>query len=184
MVERTSINTQTMTATDFLSLPETTQPMELIDGEVIMSPAPDAIHQRQVKRLVKVIDNIIPNGETFIAPFDVRLDDSHVVQPDLLWISENSQAQLIDSKFIAGPPDLVIEIFSPGSVRNDKTVKFNLYQKHGVKEYWMIDPHEQYLELWSLSDDQFTQIGVFGPDDTFTSPVLGNVELSGKSIFE
>jgi Uma2 family endonuclease len=183
MVERTSISTQKMTASDYLSLPETTQPTELIDGKVIMAPAPADIHQQLVTRFVIAINTAQPNGSLRVAPIDVQLDMKTVVQPDVMWVGPDSACKLIDDKYWDGPPDLVVKIFSPGSVRRDKTTKFDLYEKHGVKEYWMVDPHEAYIEVWVLTNDQFVHQGVYGPDDDYISPVLGGITLSGKTIF-
>jgi Uma2 family endonuclease len=183
MVERTSLSTQTMTASDYLALPETTQPMELIDGEVIMALAPSDLHQQLITQFVIAINAAQQNGSLRVAPIDVQLDKKTVVQPDVMWVGPDTSCKLIDGKYWAGPPDLVIEIFSPGSVRRDKTTKFDLYEKHGVKEYWMVDPHEAYIEVWVLTNDQFVHQGVYGRDDEFSSTVLGGATLNGKAIF-
>ena len=167
-----------MTASQFLALPESNLPHELLNGEAFMSPAPTLDHQRLLLRLAKLIERLIPSGEVFIAPVDVYLDDSNVPQPDLVWVAEGSQCKSIDNKYLKGAPDLVVEIFSPGTVRRDKKDKFRLYEKFGVREYWMIDPDEKWLEIWQLKDGKFVLVDVFGPSDSCTSPLLGKVELS------
>src|SRR5712692_4527571 len=166
-----------MTAAEFLALPESTLPRELLDGEDTMSPAPSLDHQRLLLRLAKLVERLIPNGEVFIAPVDVVLDELNVPQPDLVWVAEGSLCQSVDNKYLKGAPDLIVEIFSPGTVRRDKKDKFRLYEKFGVREYWMIDPDEKWLEIWHLKDSQFVLEDVFGPADTCISPLLGKIDV-------
>lgn len=171
-----------LSAAEYFELPETTQPTELIDGEVLMSPSPVPQHQTLVFRAGKLIDDLKPNGDVFIAPLDVYLDERSVPQPDVMWVAEGSRCA-IGERRLEGPPDLIVEVFSPGTVRRDKTAKFRLYQRHGVREYWMIDPFEQYVEVYALIEGKFALVGVYEPEEAFTSPVLGqSVDL--KRIFD
>ncbi len=78
---------------------------------------------------------------------------------------------------LRGAPDLVIEVLSPGTARRDKKDKFSLYEKHGVREYWIIDPSEKLLEVWQLRDGRFSRLDVFGPGDPFTSLLLGPIDV-------
>jgi Uma2 family endonuclease len=165
--------TRKMTASEFLSLPVSNTFHELLHGEEIMSPSPTRKHQVTLGRLFSLLQHLKPDGEVILAPMDVYLDQSNVVQPDLLWIAEDSQCRWVDGKYLTGAPELVVEIFSPGTARRDKKDKFRLYEKFGVREYWMVDPDEQWLEIWQLKDAHFVLIDVFGPDDPFTSPLLG-----------
>src|SRR5215831_11445086 len=105
-----AVHTRKMTAREFMALPVSNLPHELIHGEEIMSPSPSAKHQRALFRLAKLIERLIPNGEIIIAPMDVYLDDDNVVQPDILWIAENSKAKWVEDKYVTGAPDLVVEI--------------------------------------------------------------------------
>src|SRR5688500_18236351 len=108
-----------MTASEFLTLPVSNQFHELIHGEEIMSPSPTGEHQRVLLRLARLLQDVIPNGEILIAPIDVYLDEENVVQPDILWLSAGSVARWVEDKYIQGAPDLVVEIFSPGTARRD-----------------------------------------------------------------
>jgi Uma2 family endonuclease len=137
-----------MTASEFLALPVSNLPRELLNGEDLMSPAPTLDHQRLLLRLAKLIERLIPSGEVFIAPVDVYLDELNVPQPVLAWVAEGGLCKAVDNKYLKGAPDLVVEIFSPGTVCRDKKNKFRLYEKFGVREYWMIDPDEKWLEIW------------------------------------
>ncbi len=170
-----------MTAAEFLALPETNLPMALIDGEVIMSPSPTGPHQFLLFDVAKLIDRLIPNGRVVIAPMDVHLDELNVVQPDIMWIAEGSNCILVEMKHFRGAPDLVVEVLSPGTARLDRKDKFHLYEKFGVREYWMVDPAEKLLEVWNRAEGRFSRLDVFGPDEKFTSPLLGVVET--KAVF-
>ena len=135
-----AIQTRKMTASEFLSLPVSNTFHELLDGEEVMSPSPTRNHQVTLGRVFLLLEHGAPHGEVILAPMDVYLDDSNVVQPDLLWIAQGSACKWVEGKYLNGAPDLVAEIFSPGTVRRDKKDKFRLYEKFGVREYWMIDP--------------------------------------------
>jgi Uma2 family endonuclease len=168
-----------MTASEFFQLPETNTPTELIDGELTMSPSPVYQHQFVSGELFTLLKKLIPNGVVLYAPMDVHLDEINVVQPDILWVSDSSRCTL-EGQHLYGPPDLVIEIFSPGTVKRDKKDKYLLYERAGVLEYWMVDPIEQYVEVCILKNGEYVRQDVYGPDDSFESPVLGKtVELKG-----
>lgn len=124
------------------------------------------------------MQDLIPHGETFAAPLDVHLDAENVVQPDLLWVAENSRCVVRDGR-LHGAPDLVVEILSPSTTRIDRTDKFLLYERFGVSEYWIIDPTHKLLEVWTLRDGLYAQHGVYGTGEIFHSPALGReVNLS------
>lgn len=171
-----------MTASEFFQLPETNTPTELIDGELIMSAPPVPLHQRLIRLLLVLLDNLIPNGEVFPSPIAVYFDEDNVPEPDLVWVAENSRC-VITEKRLEGPPDLIVEVLSPGTARFDKREKFKLYERFGVREYWIVDPVGNYLEIWTLSENKFIRHGVYGADDSFESPVLGGKTVELKGIF-
>jgi Uma2 family endonuclease len=115
-----------------------------------------------------------------ISPTDVRLDDRNVIQPDVLWISPESDCVISDQR-LEGAPDLVVEVLSPSTALVDKTVKFQLYEQHGVQEYGLIDPIANYVEVWKRDGNRLVQQGVYGPNMTFISVILKNqqIDLSG-----
>jgi Uma2 family endonuclease len=161
-----------MTATEYFQLPETLLPTELINGDLLEMPAPVPNHQRFSGRVYKVVDYLKPNGEVFYAPADIYLDEINIVQPDIFWIAENGKC-IEGEKYFRGAPDLVVEVLSPGTTLLDKRDKFLLYEKYGVREYWMLHPTEHYAEIWQLQAAKFVFMGVFGADDTFASSILG-----------
>jgi Uma2 family endonuclease len=171
-----------MTAQEFFELPETNTPMELIEGELIVSPSPVPVHQRIVGKTYTLVSSLIPNGEVFFAPIDVYFDDNNIPQPDVVWVAAESKCEIGDKRLI-GAPDLIVEVFSPGTHLTDKRKKFRLYQKYGVREYWMIDPVEQYIEVWQHDGERFLLLDVFEAGETFASPVLNGQNVEVKAIF-
>lgn len=171
-----------MTAAEFLELPESNQITELIDGEVSVSPAPLIDHQNVVLETAVILRGLIPDGRVYIAPSDVYFDDINVVQPDIFWISDkNERCIAVGRKHFRGAPDLIVEVLSSGTTRIDRKTKFNLYEKYGVREYWMVEPIEQYVEVWVRDGEKFVRLGLFEPHETFTSPLLG--EIIVKQMF-
>jgi Uma2 family endonuclease len=174
-----------ITAAEYAQLPETNLPAELIDGAVVKAPTPRHIHQKLVFRLAKQVETLAAGqGEVNIAPLDVYLDEHNVVQPDVFWVGgAESRCQLGDEGYWHGAPDLVIEVLSPGTARHDRREKFQLYEKHGAREYWLVDPEGRYAEVWTQVDGRFEYVGLFGPDEQMRSPVLGDQSLDLASVF-
>jgi Uma2 family endonuclease len=166
-----------ITADEFYTIAENTdERLELIHGEIIEMATPLIVHQRLVRRSSNLVETINANGEVFVSPVEVVLADDEIPQPDVVWVAANSQARITE-KNIVGAPDLIIEVLSPSTMRRDRTVKFELYEKFGVREYWMIDPLG-ILEAWSLIDKVYTLIGQFRAGEVFVSPVLnGQVDV-------
>src|SRR5574341_1205654 len=129
-----------VTAEEFFKLPETMHKTELINGEIIAEMPPKHIHQKLVALLHLLLVKLIPGGEVCLAPSAVHLDEKNVPEPDLFWVSgPESRCKLGDDGWWHGPPDLVIEVFSPSTAVYDRREKFRLYEKYGVREYWMVD---------------------------------------------
>ncbi|MBL8134192.1 MAG: Uma2 family endonuclease [Anaerolineae bacterium] len=173
--------TTQMTAAEFFDLPETNQPTQLIDGELIVAASPIPYHQKLSGRFFKGLENIIPNGEVYFSPLDLYLDDANVPQPDLIWVAADGRC-LITPKRFEGPPELIIEILSPGTARVDKIRKYRLYERHGVSEYWIVNAEERYVEVFTLVDGRYSLYGVFDEETPLTSPRLG-ATLDLKAIF-
>ncbi len=138
---------------------------------------PDAGAQRK-----EMIDLLKPNGEVFISPFEVYLDEYNIPQPDLVWVAADSACQITEMRLI-GAPDLVIGILSPSTAKRDKTDKFKLYEKHGSREYWIIDPEYSQIEVWKRGANGFERQGVYGVGDAFESAALGGKAVDISSIF-
>ena len=176
-----------MTADEYLKLPETTQRMELIDGIVFIQPASrpyyQADHQTAVFLTAKLIDSFALGGRMLIAPIDVEWDNGNVKQPDVLWVSPtNTRVQISDQVY--GAPDFIAEILSPGMALQDKREKYRLYERYGVREYWLIDPLARFVEVftYNVEDATFAAVGAFGVGETFTSPLFGR-DVEVKVLF-
>lgn len=162
-----------MTLEEFRALAETNQRIELIDGELIVAPSPTDEHQDSVGAAYVVLKQIAPGGKAKIAPLDVYLGGD-VVQPDVFWIADdNPRCTLREDGYWYGAPDLCVEVVSPTSVNRDHRRKYQLYEQHGVREYWILDPATRSAHIYRLSDGGFVEVGVFTASQTFTSPLLG-----------
>jgi Uma2 family endonuclease len=171
-----------MTADEYLALPETMLPMNLIDGELIEMATPTADHQTlvlQIAIVLKVKARAL-GGEAYIAPLDVRLDEFNVVQPDVLVILPGSKCQIIDQK-LYGAPDLVVEVLSPSTAKLDRKRKFALYERFGVRECWMVDLDALLIEFWVHDGVRLLRHGVYEKGETMQSPLLGEIVVN--SIF-
>ena len=141
-------------------LPEMSVPAELWDGELIMSPAPSFSHQETVDRMhdaLKAWVRAHKLGKTVCSPVDMVLSDRRAVQPDILFVAEDRLG--IIQEAVHGAADLVVEVLSPGSRRRDRIDKRDLYEQHGVKEYWLIDPEAGSIEVLVLRDGEYHLAG-------------------------
>ncbi len=131
---------------------------ELIEGHIIMSPAANFDHERLTVILLRMLLPLEDalGGTLLTAPFDVVLDLSLVLQPDLLYIAA-SEAQEI-KRSLHGPPELAVEIISPSSPRIDRDKKFKLYQKHKVPEYWIFDPIKETADFFILGKKSYKPV--------------------------
>lgn len=176
MIEQTKTR---MTAAEFRQLPETNRITELIHGELIVSPSPIDAHQDLVLNLAVLIKSIMPGGKAVVAPMDVYLDEVNAVQPDVFWVAADSQCVVRDGYFY-GAPELIVEVVSPGSSTRDRRDKFDLYEAHGAREYWLADPAAQHIEVWQRQDERFARLGIFTEGDSFHSSALDKpVTLTG-----
>jgi len=171
-----------MTVEDYIKLPQTTQPTELINGEIIVSPTPKLTHQMISGNLFTLLKKIIETGRVIAAPMDVYLDSLNAVQPDVFWVSgPNSLCKRGENDYLYGAPDLVCEILSPSTARYDKREKFALYEKYGVREYWLIDQANQWVEVYTRQEEKLILVEVYH-QTIFTSPLLQR-EIDTHLIF-
>ncbi len=156
----------------FESLPEGTR-CEVINNTLVMSPSPLDSHQKILGKIfTKLFLTVGKNnlGELRVAPHDVHFDEQNIFQPDIILIA-NENTHLINERGLFGAPDLIIEILSPSNARFDKEEKKHVYEKFGVKEYFIIDPYEELVTGFLLLNDEFvlseTKTGII------TSKVFG-----------
>ena len=162
------------------------QRYELLDGELIMAPAPNVGHQRIGTQLGWRLAQFVTErglGEVFFAPCDVVLSNTDVVQPDLLFVSHERAHLLLGGANVLGAPDLVVEILSPSTAGRDRTLKRALYAKHGVREYWLVDPDARTVPVLRLDGGAFEVVGLYGEGQTLTSPTLEGFAVDLNEIF-
>ena len=159
---------------------------ELLDGDLIMAPAPNLGHQDVAAKLGWRVMRFVEQrnlGKAFPAPCDVVLSNTDVVQPDLLFVSRERAHILLGGDNVQGAPDLVVEILSPSTASRDKTLKRSLYARHGVLEYWLVDPNVQTVDVMVLGDGGLKTVAVYGKDQTLTSPMLEGLAVDLDEIF-
>jgi Uma2 family endonuclease len=155
------------------------QRYEIIDGQLLMAPAPDTWHQNWVRSLFLVLHSHTSGrqiGEVLISPLDVIFDNENTCQPDLLFISQ-ARRGMIEKRGVFGAPDLLVEIISPSSVRRDRYDKRSLYARFGVKEYWMADPANRSLEVHTLNAGAYQLHCCVEEKGIVTSPLLPELQF-------
>lgn len=176
-----------LTYDDLARLPEDRYRHELIDGRHFMTPSPYTVHQRILLVIGYAFYNFLkehPLGEVFMAPLDVVLSIHDVVEPDLLYIS-NERSSIIVEKNIQGAPDLVLEVLSRTTRRRDRTLKRDLYERFGVLEYWVIDPRTRTAVVHRRVGDRFgeTEELTVERGDRLTTPLLPGLEIPLAEVF-
>ena len=173
-----------LTYADYVTTPEDKR-YELLDGELLMPPAPDELHQRTQAELGYNVMAFVKTrgwGRVYFSPTDVVLSDVDVVQPDLLFVS-NDRLDILTAAGVQGAPDLVVEILSPGTAERDKGYKRALYAQHGVKEYWLVGTDAGTITILLLEETGYEVVGTFGEGDTLTSPTLDGFRLRVEEVF-
>jgi len=143
----------------FKLLPEGTL-CQLINNQLIMSPAPSDPHQKTVLKLgAGIFDFVEENnlGEVRIAPYDVYINNKNVYQPDIVFIAKENLHK-IKKNGLHGAPDLVVEILSPETAKYDLTEKKKTYERFGVKEYWAVEPETKKVAFYKLVEDKFVEM--------------------------
>lgn len=167
---------ETYTAEDYQKLPEGA-PYELINGGLVEEPGPSYGHQAILRDVfAQIVTHLqeTKKGEVICAPLDVYFDDKNVFQPDIVYIA-NENTGLIKDNGIHGAPDMIIEFLSPASAYYDQKVKKRIYEKHGVNEYWIINPDDHEVNGFENINRKFKKLHKgFG---RFSSKIL-NLDIS------
>jgi len=166
---------------------------ELIDGFVkLMSPAPLDIHQMLSSNFVRIIGNYLHKKKCKVrhAPYDIRLPNNGekendktytVVQPDLCIICDTSK---IDKRGCLGAPDFIIEILSENNSKHDVETKFKLYEKHGVREYWIVHPSEQIVNVFTLDANyKYQFVGMYAQDTKVKVNIFDDFYIDLAEVF-
>ncbi|NLD50327.1 MAG: Uma2 family endonuclease [Clostridiaceae bacterium] len=163
---------------------------EIIDGVPYMHAAPSRIHQEILMEISKQFAIYLTGKPCRIypAPFCVRLDgkkddeEKNVVEPDITIVCDSSK---LDERGCKGSPDMIIEIISPSSAKFDRFVKFNKYEKAGVKVYWVVEPEQKLVSIFTLqSNGRYGRPEMYTDEDKITVSIFPDLEIDLKSVFD
>ncbi|MEM6780108.1 MAG: Uma2 family endonuclease [Planctomycetota bacterium] len=151
-----SVGQRKLTYREYACYPDDVRRHEIIDGEHYVNPAPSTYHQ-DVSRLIQyqLMTQIeLPgHGRVMNAPVDLEITPHDIVQPDLVVVMKDRR--IVTPSKIKGVPNLIVEILSPSSDQNDRVLKFSLFERTGVDEYWIVDPEEHVIEQHVLESGRY-----------------------------
>jgi Uma2 family endonuclease len=177
-----------LTYDDFLLFPDDGKRHELIDGEHFVTPSPNLRHQELLGRLYLALASHLSTrrhlGRVFLSPFDVIFTKYDVVEPDLLFIA-GDQLDILTKQNVQGPPALVVEILSPGTRRKDEQLKRQLFERGGVREYWLVDPEGNSIQVFRRDEaGRFPRMAELTQSSTvLMTPLLPDFTLSLAELF-
>jgi Uma2 family endonuclease len=187
-----SIKAKRLTYEAWRALPETKQRYEIVDGVMLMPPAPTADHQWIMLELAVRLRSFVNErdlGVVLAAPVDLLIQRQplRTRQPDILYLGGErtgirGRAELRGLQFLEMPPDLVVEVLSPNN-RRDTEGKLEDYRRIGVRECWLVSPEAETIEVLSFSAEEAASAGIFGIEGTLSSQVLGDFSLYVRDIF-
>ncbi len=173
-----------LTVADYMNTSDEVR-CQLIDGELVLAPSPTDKHQAVSAEMFVALRQFVRQrrlGIVRFAPLDVVFPNHEVFQPDILFVSDD-RADIITEANIQGAPDLVVEILSPSSARYDRGHKQTVYAREGVREYWIVDPAAETVEVLSESAAGWTLAATFGFEDDLVSPLLPGFAVALGQVF-
>jgi Uma2 family endonuclease len=177
-----------MSYRDLLKLPDDGLRHELIDGEHYVTPSPVPRHQLIAANLHLIIGNHVRqrrSGVIVFAPFDVVFTQYDVVVPDLLYFTRQRYRDTVTEKHAQGPPNLVVEILSPGTRRRDEGIKRALYERMGVDEYWIVDGKRELVTVFRRDGGAYRRSEYALQDEaSLTTPLLPDLRIPLTAVFE
>jgi len=178
--------THVWTYDDYMQMPDDGKRYEILDGELIELPGPSLQHQRIIGCIFRILSEYVERhslGEVFVAPTDVRLSPVNVVQPDVLFIGTANTGRLGNGMNVQGPPDLCVEILSPGTRGRDLAQKRDIYARFGVREYWLVDPDAESSMVLTLDAGRYVPLGEAKGDTLVPSRVLPALPVAAVTLF-
>lgn len=172
------------TAARYLRLPDDGKLYEVLDGELIMAAAPNLRHQEVAFNLAESLRAFVRTkklGKVYIAPVDVVLGDD-LAEPDVVFVS-NERKAIMGKERITGAPDLVVEVLSLSTSARDLRYKWDLYARRGVREYWVVNPEAETVEVLTLSKKAYKRHVLAEKEGAITSKVLEGFSVPAKDIF-
>jgi Uma2 family endonuclease len=175
-----------LTYDDFCLLPNNGRRYEIVEGDLIVTPAPRRLHQRIVTRLTRFLSGFVEDhqlGEVYVSPFDVVFSPFDVVEPDLVYFS-NARESVLTEMNAQGAPDLVVEVLSETTEKTDRTIKLKLYGKFGVQEYWIIDPDSPSAEIYRRGEEGLDLAAKVTAAGALTSPMFPGLSVPLRELAE
>ena len=170
---------------DYRQLPDDGKQHQIIGGELYMTPAPTPYHQEislNIAAPMREFANQNQSGKVYTAPIDVILSMTDIVQPDLVFVARD-RLNIITKKNIVDAPDLVVEVLSENTETIDRQKKLALYEKHGVIEYWIVDPQDKTIEQFIVKEDSFKLNETVSGTQKLSSVVLEKFMLTTDEVF-
>ena len=175
-----------LTFEQFRELPSDGKRYELVHGEVHVTPSPATRHQLTLQNLLENLGPYVHKnhlGELCPAPLDVRLGEETVLQPDFIFVS-NARAGIIQENWIAGAPDLAVEILSPSTAGHDRATKLPIYAEARVPEVWFIDPKAKTVEVLTLQGVKYLVEATYAGHHLLTSSLFPGWQLPLDDLFD
>ena len=166
-------------------MPDDGRHYQVVEGELIMAPAPNRYHQEILSNLLFIFMSFLKKhriGKVYPSPFDVCLDEINVLQPDILFVS-NARRSVLTKAGAEGAPDLVIEILSPSNAALDRVRKRDVYARCGVAEFWIISPESRTVQVYRLQEDAAKPVLIRGEHETLESPLLPGLTIDLREVF-
>jgi Uma2 family endonuclease len=174
-----------LTYRDYEALPADGRRYELHEGELLVTAAPGLPHQRLVGDLFVLLRQHVQAhrlGEVFVSPVDCILSDTTVVQPDVMYL-EAAQSSIATARGIEGAPTLAVEIVSPSTARIDRGAKLQLYARHGMKYYWIVDPDARSIEAYVLVEGALRITGRIAGAGRGALPPFSDLTIDAASLW-
>lgn len=165
-----------LTVQDYMATPEDKR-YQLLDGRITVSPLPSVAHQRVLGNLVRSFSEMLAGrdlGQVWAAPLDVVLSVHDVVQPDISFVSRQ-RGHIVAGGYVQGAPDLIVEVLDEGTLEYDRGYKSQLYGRYGVREYWMVDPGAETVDVLADGEAGLVALSSFGNGEELSTPLMAHL---------
>jgi len=170
---------------DYATLPDDGHRYEIVNGVLVMAPAPSPEHQSIAVRIAYYMFphvDLAGIGRLFTAPIDVDLGPKNMFQPDVVVVL-NAHLDRVAEKKIIGAPDLVVEVASPSTAAFDRLIKYEKYAHAGIAEYWIVKPTSRTVEVMALEPGEYRSLGIFSGQAQLPSRVIPGLPISAEQFF-
>lgn len=170
---------------DYAALPDDGKKYEIVEGVLLMAPAPTGPHQDVIGEIFSYLRTYVKltgRGLVRFAPFTVQLSPGNVFQPDV-FVVLNEHLHRVQEKKMLGAPDLVVEVASPSTATYDRLNKYDKYARAGVPEYWIIKIEERTVEVMVLENGQYRSLGIFQGEQTLPSSIVPDLPVRVEQFF-